>query len=89
MAEEEKVEPAAKPMGLQLNKEQSALLLKALKGLPDADRKSVVYDALHKDLQTINLLWDRIIKNQKIMADQRRSRALAKKQAQQSAPKQP
>lgn len=87
MAEEEKVEPVMKPMALQLNKEQSALLLKALNGLPDSDKKHVVFDALHKDLQTMNVLWDRIIKNQKIVADQRRARVLARKQAPPASPK--
>ena len=61
------------PMGVNLNREQAALLLKGLKTLPDSDKKNVIYDTLIQNLETIVVIWDRRIKNEKmIMAERKR-----------------
>lgn len=75
-----------KPMGLQLNKEQAALILKSLKALPEAERKTVVYESLIRDVETIVVIWERILKNQKIMLEQRRAQKLKSKSSPRSDP---
>ena len=79
MAEISKFEPIAKPMGLQVNREQAILLLKGLQALPDSDRSSVVYQGLLRDVETINTLWERVLKNAKLANAQRREATLSQK----------
>lgn len=61
-----------KPLGLNLNREQAALLLKGLEGISGLDRQNVLYEKLKRDLETIIVIWDRRIKNEKILSEQRR-----------------
>lgn len=79
MAEPAKFVQIQKPMGLQINKEQAVLLLKGLKTLPETDQTSVVYQSLLRDVETINTILDRIVKNAKIANEQRRVLVMAKK----------
>lgn len=61
-----------KPFGLSLNREGAVLLLKGLEGLPEEDKTSVVFDRLKHDINTIIVIWDRRIKNEKMIQDHRR-----------------
>lgn len=73
-----------KPLGLNVNREQAALLLNGLKVLPDTDKNNVIYDTLMRDLETIVVIWDRRIKNEKIIQEQRRKLKQLQKQNQKS-----
>ena len=67
------------PMGVNLNREQAVLLLKGLRALPDSDKKNVIYDTLVQNLDTIIVIWDRRIKNEKlIMAERKRLKMMKK-----------
>lgn len=80
------VTEAARPFGLSLNREQAALLLKGLKSLPGTDQNNVIYEALIKDIECILTIWDRRIKNEKILQEQRRKLKQQKSQSAKSAP---
>lgn len=60
-----------KPIGLNLNREGAAMLLRGLESLPPEDR-NVVYQKLKQDLGMIVTIWDRRIKNEKILQENRR-----------------
>lgn len=68
-----------KPIGLSLNRESASLLLKGLESLPQEDRTNVVYERLKGDINTILVIWDRRIKNEKIIQEQRRQLHIKKK----------
>jgi hypothetical protein len=68
-----------KPLGLSLNREQAALLLKGLESLPPANKNNVLYEKLRHELEYIVVIWDRRIKNERIIQDQRRSLHKARK----------
>ena len=78
MTEQPKEKPKEKhidvfrPLGLSLNREASSLLLRGLDKLEAQDKQSVVYLSLHKDLENIVVIWDRRIKNEKILQEQQR-----------------
>lgn len=72
--------PLVKPGALQLNREQADLLLEALKGLPEPKKRVVIYDALYRDVENIRLIWDRIIKAQRVAAEQRKKMVSQRKQ---------
>jgi predicted DNA-binding transcriptional regulator len=59
----------SKPIGLQLNSEQSKLLLKGLESLSLSDKKVVIYDTLVRELKTIIVIWERRIKNEQILKE--------------------
>ena len=61
-----------KPLGLNLNKEGAALLVKGLSSLPTEDRNNVVFQRLMHDLNMIVTIWDRRIKNEKLIQEQKR-----------------
>lgn len=48
------------------NAEQSSLLLKALDGLPDQDKRGVMFQRLYEEVRNINTVWERRIKNEKL-----------------------
>jgi|APFre7841882654_1041346.scaffolds.fasta_scaffold100369_2 hypothetical protein len=82
MADEDKpqkFEQVPKPVGLQINREQALLLIRGLKTLPESDQTSIVFRSLIRDLETLNTVWERIIKNQKLANQQRRTDTIAKK----------
>jgi len=54
------------PIGLNVNREQAAMLLRGLDILPEADKRAIVYKALRRDLESIVLIWDRRVKNEKV-----------------------
>lgn len=62
------------PMGIKLNREQAALILKGLEALPPEDKRSVIYSSVKKDAEKVILFWDRIIKNQKIELDKKKQK---------------
>jgi hypothetical protein len=68
-----------KPLGLNLNHEMATLLLKGIDVLPENDRRTVTYSKLRKDLEYIIQIWERRIKNEKIVQEQRRTIHKAKK----------
>jgi hypothetical protein len=68
-----------KPLGLNLNHEMATLLLKGIDILPENDRRTVTYSKLRKDLEYIIQIWERRIKNEKIVQEQRRIIHKAKK----------
>ena len=68
-----------KPLGLNLNHEMATLLLKGIDVLPENDRRTVTYSKLRKDLEYIIQIWERRIKNEKIVQEQRRIIHKAKK----------
>ena len=61
-----------RPLGLSLNYEMANTLLKGLKLLPDTEQKSVTYTKLKKELSLIIQIWERRVKNEKIVQQQRR-----------------
>jgi hypothetical protein len=61
-----------KPLGVQVNKEQATLLLKGLNMLPESDKRVVIYDSLKRDLETVVVIWDRLIKTQTTVQEERR-----------------
>lgn len=61
-----------KPFGINLNKEKVSLLLRGILLLPEKERKSVVYNTLQRELETMSVIWDRRIKNEKLAAEQRK-----------------
>jgi hypothetical protein len=61
-----------KPLGLSLNREGAALLLKGLEELPEEDKTGIVFDRLKHDISTIIVIWDRRIKNERMIQDHRR-----------------
>lgn len=67
---------------INLNKEKTTLLLKGLSLLPVEDRKSIIYNGLQRELETVSVIWERCIKNEKILAEQRKSKLKNKIQAQ-------
>lgn len=77
---DEPEKPLVKPMNLQLNREQAELLLEALRGLPEPKRRVIIYDALYRDVESIRMMWDRIIKAQRLVSDQRKKMVSQKKQ---------
>jgi hypothetical protein len=56
-----------KPLGIILNNVGANLLLKGLKALPEEDKKTVVFNKLISDLETVVTIWDRRSKNAKIL----------------------
>jgi hypothetical protein len=62
-----------KPMGLYLTNEGSSMLLRGLELLPDTDKKKVIYNDLKRELQIIKTMWERRIKNEQLIAQQRKS----------------
>ena len=68
-----------KPLGLNLNHEMATLLLKGIDILPENDKRTVTYSKLRKDLEYIIQIWERRIKNEKIIQEQRRIIHKAKK----------
>ena len=54
------------------NAEQSRILLQALNGLPDDQKRTVLYKNLYKDISSINTIWERRIKNEKIIRDKKK-----------------
>ena len=56
-----------KPIDISLNKEHAILLLEGLGKLSKDKQKGVVYDGLKKNLENIISIWERKIKNQKIL----------------------
>lgn len=68
-----------KPLGLNLNHEMATLLLKGIDTLPENDKRTVTYSKLRKDLEYIIQIWERRIKNEKIVQEQRRIIHKAKK----------
>jgi hypothetical protein len=57
----------------------ATLLLKGIDILPENDRRTVTYSKLRKDLEYIIQIWERRIKNEKIVQEQRRIIHKAKK----------
>lgn len=62
---------------ISVNKDQANLLLKGLKSLPTTEQTNINYTKLVHDLETITVVWDRRIKNQKIAHDIRRKTKIA------------
>lgn len=79
-------EPLIKPMGLEINREQAALLLRGLKLLPEQEQKNVICQSMTRDLETIVSLWDRVIKNQKAAHELKKAKLSAQKVPKVSAP---
>jgi len=77
-----------KPLGLGLNKEGASMLVRGLEKLPLDDQKNVVYQRLIHDLNMIVTIWDRRIKNEKIIQEQRRFIKAKQKSAKQITPPQ-
>ena len=80
----DKLPPDPKPMGLYLNRDKAALLLKGLKSLPPLDQKNINFQSLERDISTILVIWDRTIKNQQIVKEM-----LKKQKAEKAAVKVP
>jgi hypothetical protein len=57
------------PIGLSVNREQAAMLLRGLDILPDDDKRAIIYKALRRDLESIVVIWDRRVKNEKIIQE--------------------
>lgn len=55
------------PMGLCLNFDQAMMIKKGLDSLSDKDKSSVNYITLSRDVEAIITIWNRRIKNEKIM----------------------
>ena len=68
-----------KPIGMNFNCQQAKLLLKGLMNLSDSDKNNVIYDRLIHDLNTIITIWERRIKNEKIIQEQKRTIKAVKK----------
>jgi hypothetical protein len=68
-----------KPLGLSLNRESAALLLKGLEALPKEDQTGVVYKRMKDDINTILVIWDRRIKNEQIIQAHKRELHIKKK----------
>jgi hypothetical protein len=64
---------------LKLTKETAQLLRNGLEALPSDRKNTVVYKDLVKNLDTILVVWDRTLKNELIVQEQRRKINLAKK----------
>lgn len=77
---------ANQPLGVNLNREMTALLIKGLKNLPDAEKKNVLYDTLLQNLETIIVIWDRRIKNEQLILAERRKIKIATKTKTQPVP---
>ena len=75
----EKLPPDPKPMGLQLNRDAAVLLKKGLLKLPVEDQNNVNYQSLMRDIDMIIVIWDRTIKNQKIVKDLQRQQKTKEK----------
>jgi hypothetical protein len=58
-------------LGLNLNREQASMLLQGIEFLSDDQKKSVVYTKLKRDLESIVVIWDRRIKNIKILEEKK------------------
>jgi len=71
-----------KPIGLNLNGEQAEMLLRGLERLEESDKKSVLYAKIKQDLNMIKTIWDRRIKNEKIVQETKRQIAKKSKQKQ-------
>ena len=65
---------------INLNREQTAMLLRGLDKLSDADKQKVVYIQLRKDLESIIVIWDRRIKNENILRTERRIKSSSDQQ---------
>lgn len=74
-----------KPLGLNLGREQAAMLLKGLDTLPQQDRQNVLYKRLKQDLNMILTIWDRRIKNEKLIQEHRRKVKANKKKIRKSS----
>jgi hypothetical protein len=72
---------------LKLTKETAQLLRDGLETLPPERKNTVVFKDLIKNLDTILVVWDRTLKNELIVQEQRRKVNQAKKnKLPQSAP---
>lgn len=74
--------PNDKRLGLLTNKEQATMLLKGLELLPPQDKGNVVYETLVRELKTIVTIWDRRIKNEKILQRNKATNLVYPKQVQ-------
>jgi hypothetical protein len=57
------------PIGLSVNREQAAMLLRGLDALTEDDKRGIIYKALRRDLESIVVIWDRRVKNEKIVQE--------------------
>jgi len=62
-----------KPNVLQINKDQSEMILKGLGLLSDNEKKNVNYISLVKDVAIISSMWDTVIRNQRSIIDTKRN----------------
>jgi hypothetical protein len=74
----------SKPLGLSLSREQAALLLKGLENLPLSDRNNISFEKLKHNLEYIVVIWDRRIKNERIIQNHKRALHKARKDKQSS-----
>lgn len=74
----------SKPLGLNLNREQAALLLKGLESLEPSDKNNIIFEKIKHDLEYIVVIWDRRIKNERLVQDHRRALHKARKDRQSS-----
>jgi hypothetical protein len=56
-----------------LNREQAAILLKGLESISNIDKNTVIYKSIKRDLENIIVIWDRRIKNEVIIREQKRT----------------
>lgn len=61
-----------KPIGLALNKETAQLLLDGLNKLDQSRKQGILYEKLNKELHNIITIWDRRIKNDKLLKESRK-----------------
>jgi len=54
-------------IALSLNREQATMLLKGLESLSEDQKKTVVFAKMKRDLESIVVIWDRRIKNTKLI----------------------
>ena len=67
-----RVSDSNRPFDISLNREQAGLILKGLRALLESDKKTIIYQALDRDIEAIITIWDRRIKNEKIVLEERR-----------------
>jgi len=54
-------------IALSLNREQATMLLKGLESLSEDQNKTVIFAKMKRDLESIVVIWDRRIKNTKLI----------------------
>jgi hypothetical protein len=54
-------------IALSLNREQATMLLKGLESLSEDQKKTVIFAKMKRDLESIVVIWDRRIKNTKLI----------------------